>query len=84
MRRIKELDSIRGLAALAIVFFHLWRHALSILGTAVDLFFVLSGYLITTIILTNALNDHFLFSFYMRRGLRIWPIYYLTLLGSGV
>lgn len=78
--RVKELDSIRGLAAIAIVFYHLWFQSLSILGSAVDLFFVLSGYLITTIILTNALSDRFLISFYMRRGLRIWPIYYLTLL----
>jgi peptidoglycan/LPS O-acetylase OafA/YrhL len=80
MRRIKELDSIRGLAALCIVFFHLWIQAPGILGTAVDLFFVLSGYLITSIILRNSLNDRFLLSFYLRRGLRIWPIYYLTLL----
>jgi peptidoglycan/LPS O-acetylase OafA/YrhL len=80
MRRIKELDSIRGLAALSIVFFHLRFQAISILGTPVDLFFVLSGYLITTIILTNSLNDNFLLSFYARRALRIWPIYYLTLL----
>jgi peptidoglycan/LPS O-acetylase OafA/YrhL len=84
MRRIKELDSIRGLAALSIVFFHLWFQAISILGTAVDLFFVLSGYLITKIILTNALSDRFLLSFYMRRGLRIWPIYYVTLLATVV
>ena len=68
MRRIKELDSIRGLAALSIVFFHLWFQAFSILGTPVDLFFVLSGYLITTIILTNSLNDHFLLSFYARQA----------------
>jgi peptidoglycan/LPS O-acetylase OafA/YrhL len=80
MRRIKELDSIRGLAALMIVFYHLWFQSIAVLGNAVDLFFVLSGYLITTIILTNALTDRFLISFYLRRGLRIWPIYYLTLL----
>ena len=43
MKRIKELDSIRGLAALVIVFYHLWFQNIGILGTAVDLFFVLSG-----------------------------------------
>jgi peptidoglycan/LPS O-acetylase OafA/YrhL len=80
MQRVKELDSIRGLAALAIVFFHLWFDRFGILGSAVDLFFVLSGYLITTIILNNALTDRFLLTFYVRRGLRIWPIYYLVLL----
>jgi peptidoglycan/LPS O-acetylase OafA/YrhL len=80
MKRIKELDSIRGLAALVIVFYHLWFQNIGILGAAVDLFFVLSGYLITTIILANAFSERFLFSFFMRRGLRIWPIYYLTLL----
>jgi peptidoglycan/LPS O-acetylase OafA/YrhL len=80
MKRIKELDSIRGLAALVIVFYHLWFQNIGILGSAVDLFFVLSGYLITTIILASAFSERFLFSFYMRRGLRIWPIYYLTLL----
>jgi peptidoglycan/LPS O-acetylase OafA/YrhL len=79
MKRIKELDSIRGLAALVIVFYHLWFQNIGILGAAVDLFFVLSGYLITTIILANTFSERFLFSFYMRRGLRIWPIYYLTL-----
>jgi peptidoglycan/LPS O-acetylase OafA/YrhL len=78
--RIQELDSIRGLAAMIIVFYHLWLQPLGFLGSAVDLFFVLSGYLITTIILSNSLSDRFLLSFYMRRGLRIWPIYYLTLL----
>jgi peptidoglycan/LPS O-acetylase OafA/YrhL len=80
MHRVKELDSLRGLAALAIVIFHLWFDRLGILGSAVDLFFVLSGYLITTIILKNALSDRFLIAFYLRRGLRIWPIYYLALI----
>ena len=47
---------------------------------AVDFFFVLSGYLITSIILTFSREKHFLFHFYMRRGLRIWPVYFLTVL----
>ena len=79
MQRVKELDSIRGLAALAIVIYHLWFPAVAAFGLAVDLFFVLSGYLITTIILDNALTEGFLLSFYARRSLRIWPVYYLTL-----
>ncbi len=81
MPRIKELDSVRGLAALAIVFFHLWFPQVVVLGLGVNLFFVLSGYLITTIILGHTLNPRFLISFYARRGLRIWPIYYLSLAG---
>jgi peptidoglycan/LPS O-acetylase OafA/YrhL len=80
MRRICELDSLRGLAALAIVIYHFKTSWLPFGWGAVDLFFVLSGYLITTIILTNGRAEGFLTSFYVRRGLRIWPIYYLSLL----
>lgn len=80
MRRITELDSLRGLAAVAIVLFHLWLPTLAFLGTAVDLFFVMSGYLITDIILKQGHQPGFLANFYARRALRIWPIYYLSLL----
>ena len=79
MQRVKELDSIRGLASVAIVVYHLWLINISLLGAAVDLFFVLSGYLITSILLTHPPNERFLLAFYVRRGLRIWPIYYLSL-----
>ncbi len=44
-----------------------------------DLFFVLSGYLITAIVLDHGDSPRFLGVFYVRRGLRIWPIYYLVL-----
>ena len=73
-----QLDGIRALAIVAVIAFHLGCLSGGWLG--VDLFFVLSGYLITAIILKNGRQKHFLFHFYMRRGLRIWPIYYLTVL----
>src|SRR5271165_6650284 len=80
MQRVQEFDSIRGLASLAIVVYHLWLSNIGLLGAAVDLFFVLSGFLITSILLTHVMSHRFLLSFYARRALRIWPIYYLSLL----
>jgi peptidoglycan/LPS O-acetylase OafA/YrhL len=79
MRRIPDLDSLRGIAALAIMAFHLNPPAFAPGWTGVDLFFVLSGYLITGIILRHGETKGFLRAFYARRGLRIWPIYYITL-----
>ena len=80
IERVRELDSMRGLAAIAIVVYHLWLIQISVLGAAVDLFFVLSGYLITSILLGHPPSERFLLAFYARRALRIWPIYYLSLL----
>lgn len=77
--RIPELDGLRGLAALAIVLFHSNPKRLPAGWAAVDLFFVLSGYLITAILLKHAGTPGLLRSFYLRRGLRIWPIYYLAI-----
>ena len=78
---IRELDGIRGLAAVAIVVFHAQPDWLPLGWAAVDLFFGLSGFLITSIVLKHGQSPGFLRQFYLRRGLRIWPIYYLTLLG---
>jgi peptidoglycan/LPS O-acetylase OafA/YrhL len=80
MRRVPELDAVRGLAALAIVVYHFALSWFPVGWAAVDLFFVLSGYLITAIILEHQESPRFLGRFYLRRGLRIWPIYYLSLL----
>jgi len=77
--RIAELDALRGLAALAVVIFHANPAWLPMGWAAVDLFFVLSGYLITSIIMRDGDSPRFLRTFYFRRGLRTWPIYYLII-----
>lgn len=78
--RVPELDALRGIACLAILVYHLKPSLVPFGWAAVDLFFVLSGYLITSILIRHEGSPHFLRNFYVRRGLRIWPIYYLTVL----
>ena len=77
--RVAELDSLRGLAAVAVIIFHANEGWLPFGWAGVDLFFVLSGYLITSIILRQGGMPGFLRNFYLRRGLRTWPIYYLLI-----
>jgi len=79
-QRVLELDALRGLACLVILVYHLMPQRVPGGWAGVDLFFVLSGFLITSIILKSFHERHFLAQFYMRRGLRIWPVYYLTVL----
>lgn len=79
--RIPELDAIRGIAAVVIVIFHSNTRRMPWGWSAVDLFFVLSGFLITGIVLRNGGTRGFLPRFYARRALRIFPIYYLVVFG---
>jgi peptidoglycan/LPS O-acetylase OafA/YrhL len=79
MRRITELDAIRGLAALAVMIYHLKPEAFALHGIRVDLFLILSGFLITTIILRKGDGVRFLVTFSLRRWLRTWPNYFLAL-----
>ena len=77
--RVLELDGLRGLAALCVVVFHTNSRWMPGGWAAVDAFFALSGFLITSILVKHGDSPRFLVQFYMRRGLRIWPIYYLCL-----
>jgi peptidoglycan/LPS O-acetylase OafA/YrhL len=81
------LDGIRGLAILLVVLFHCVKTTLFPLAvicrmgwSGVDLFFVLSGFLITGILYDTKENSHFIKKFYIRRTLRIFPLYYLALM----
>jgi peptidoglycan/LPS O-acetylase OafA/YrhL len=75
------LDGLRGIAILLVILLHNFKYTnyffFGWLG--VDLFFVLSGFLITDILLRTVGEKKFLQNFYIRRILRIFPIYYLTI-----
>lgn len=85
LSRILELDGLRGAAILMVLMRHYVHHpALLLLGPqwgwmGVNLFFVLSGYLITSILLRIADQRDTLATFYARRSLRVFPLYFLAL-----
>ena len=69
-----EIDGLRGLAVLLVVFYHFDVSNLSGGFVGVDVFFVISGYLITKIICSDLAAGRFSFSyFYFRRAKRIFP-----------
>jgi peptidoglycan/LPS O-acetylase OafA/YrhL len=94
---LPELDGVRGLAILGVLLAHgvlflgvvpntAMGHVLATIFVpgwgGVDLFFTLSGFLITGILLRARKRQRYFASFYMRRVLRIFPIYYLFLAGT--
>ena len=90
-----ELDTIRGIAVLLVLFFHGFGFRYGLVGLAgipklfvaatlpgwvgVNLFFVLSGFLITGILLDTKNRADYYRRFYLRRALRILPVYYAVL-----
>lgn len=78
----EPLTGFRGLAAISILLFHSLFPCFRALWIGVPMFFVLSGFLITRILIKNKLAKNYLKVFYFKRALRIFPIYYLALLFS--
>lgn len=90
---IPVLDGIRGTAILAVLVYHLIGHyrliysaigptsmAVNLGQKGVDLFFVLSGLLITGILIDSRNSPNRWRNFFIRRALRIFPLYYATIL----
>jgi len=70
----KEIDGLRSIAVISVVFFHAGFELFKGGFVGVDVFFVISGYLITNIILTEIINNKFsIKKFYERRARRILP-----------
>lgn len=91
---IPALDGVRGIAICAVLFVHSYTFITSTLPRAaadtiarvaevgafgVDLFFVLSGFLITGILVDTRDSPHYFSNFYARRFLRLFPLYYAYL-----
>ncbi len=89
---VPELDGLRGIAVLLVILAHFGAYAptqripaadvlrvgFDFGWVGVDLFFVLSGFLITGILLEAKGSPNYFQSFYMRRVLRILPLYYVS------
>ncbi len=86
-KHLPQLDGLRGIAVLIVLLGHVAVFAVGLgisrLGPlpplGVDLFFVLSGFLITNVLLEAQNAQHYYLNFYARRALRIWPLYTILL-----
>lgn len=81
MKYRSEIDGLRALAVIPVILFHAGFAGFSGGFVGVDVFFVISGYLITTILIEDIKNDRFsLLNFYERRARRILPALFLVML----
>lgn len=83
VRRLQEIDFLRGIAVILVLFRH--HHFFDPLYKAgwmgVDLFFVLSGFLVSGLLFKQYLNDQKVHvgNFLIRRGFKIYPLFYLMI-----
>src|SRR5437879_12400201 len=85
-QKIPQRDGIRGVAILVVIIHNSGKFPRLFANgwMGVDLFFVLSGFLITGILLDTKESEGYFKNFYIRRCLRIWPLYYSLLLSMFV
>ncbi len=76
-----EIDGLRALAVVSVIFFHAGFGLFSGGFVGVDVFFVISGYLITSVILQDLEKGEFsIVTFYRRRARRILPVLFFVML----
>jgi len=81
MKYRAEIDGLRALAVIPVIFFHAGFELFSGGFVGVDVFFVISGYLITTILIEDIENQRFsIVNFYERRARRILPALFFMML----
>ena len=81
MKYRSEIDGLRALAVVPVILFHAGIELFSGGFVGVDVFFVISGYLITTILIEDLENKRFsILNFYERRARRILPALFLVML----
>lgn len=77
------IDGLRAVAVISVLLFHFDKRLLPGGFVGVDVFFVISGYLIASIIISECENGKFSFSrFYQRRISRIFPVFFLVSLAT--
>ena len=77
----REIDGLRSLAVMPVILFHAGFHVFSGGFVGVDIFFVISGYLITTILVNEMDQGNFsIVNFYERRARRILPVLFFIML----
>lgn len=78
-----DIDGLRTIAVLMVILFHMNADWIPGGFIGVDIFFVISGYIITSAIYPRILNEEFSFNhFYVRRIKRILPLFYLVVMIS--
>ena len=83
MKYRAEIDGLRAIAVIPVILFHSGLELFSGGFIGVDVFFVISGYLITTILIKDLENNSFnLLNFYERRARRILPALYFMIITS--
>ncbi|MGZ9222435.1 MAG: acyltransferase family protein [Anaerolineales bacterium] len=94
MKRFQSLDSVRGIAIILVLIWHylprdgstpeIILSSTRLFWSGVDLFFVLSGFLIGGILLQNVASSNYFSTFYIRRAARILPLYLLVIFAFGM
>ncbi|MCB9225118.1 MAG: acyltransferase [Crocinitomicaceae bacterium] len=86
MNRVRSIDFLRGIAVILILFRHLscfdFLYDAGWIG--VDLFFVLSGYLVSTLLFKEYIHHGKInaFRFLVRRGFKIYPLFYFAIIST--